>query len=240
MTYPDILALVMGYITPPQTWQMKHGINSEPHAKFKQFFKKTHQNPKVSDPGMTVFKSHPFISVSPDLEINCCHGLRLVEIKCPATIIGKVPSAENYKHLEIINEQPYLKKTRPYYFQIQGQLAVTGRQYCYFFVFSFKGHLNIRVEFDEQFWVELLDNLDWFFCNFVAPELLLGKMKKNIDRICDENDIVVVEKRDCQIVQHVFENNEVTSQVSLLADIAEDLDIEIYYNFNIWIFSNIY
>ena len=65
-------------------------------------------------------------------------------------------------------------------------------------------------------------------------------MKKNLDRICDENDIVVVEKRDCQIVQHVFENNEVTSQVSLLADIAEDLDIEIYYNFNIWIFSNIY
>ena len=65
-------------------------------------------------------------------------------------------------------------------------------------------------------------------------------MKKNLDRICDENDIVVVEKRDCQIVQHAFENNEVTSQVSLLADIAEDLDIEIYYNFNIWIFSNIY
>ena len=41
MAYPDILALVMGYTTPPQTWQMKHGINSEPHAKqtFKQFFK---------------------------------------------------------------------------------------------------------------------------------------------------------------------------------------------------------
>ena len=40
MAYPDILALVMGYTTGPQTWQMKHGINSEPHAeqKFKQFF----------------------------------------------------------------------------------------------------------------------------------------------------------------------------------------------------------
>ena len=35
MAYPDILALVMGYTTPPQTWQMKHGINSEPHAKQK-------------------------------------------------------------------------------------------------------------------------------------------------------------------------------------------------------------
>ena len=58
-----------------------------------------------------MFKSHPFISVSPDLGINCsCHGPGLVEIKCAATFIGKVPSAENYKHLEIIHEQTYLKK----------------------------------------------------------------------------------------------------------------------------------
>ena len=31
MVYPDILALVMRYTTPPQTWQMKHRINIEPH-----------------------------------------------------------------------------------------------------------------------------------------------------------------------------------------------------------------
>ena len=66
VAYSDILALVMEYETPPQTWQMEHGINSEPHDKqiFKQFFKKTHQNPEVSNLRMTVFKSHPFISVS--------------------------------------------------------------------------------------------------------------------------------------------------------------------------------
>ena len=84
---------------------------------------------------MTVFKFRPFISVSSDFEINSsCLGTGLVAIKCPATFIGKVPSAENYKHFEIINEQPYLKKSIPYYFQIQGQLAVTSRQYCDFFI----------------------------------------------------------------------------------------------------------
>ena len=57
---------------------------------------------------------------------------------------------------------------------------------------------------------------------------MLGKMKKNPDWICDENDIVVVEQRDYQIMQHAFENNEVTSQVSLLADIAENVVIEIH------------
>ena len=125
--YPDSLALAMGYTTPPQTWKMKHGINSEPHAKqkFKQFFKKTRQNPEVSDPGMTLFKSHLFISVSPDLEINCsCHGPGLVEIKRPATIIGKVPSAENNKHLETINEQPSLKKKAHITSKFKGNLQL--------------------------------------------------------------------------------------------------------------------
>ena len=55
----------------------------------------------------------------------------LVVIKCSTTIIGNVASAEIYKHLEIINERLYLKKRSPYYFQIQGQTAITGRQYYY-------------------------------------------------------------------------------------------------------------
>ena len=55
-------------------------------------------------------------------------------------------------------------------------------------------------------------------------------MVQDLDRICDENDIAVVEQRDYQIMQHAFENNEVTSQVSLLADIAENVDIEIHNN----------
>ena len=46
VAYPHIIALVMGYTTAPQTWKMKHGINSEPHAKFKQFFKKDSPKPK--------------------------------------------------------------------------------------------------------------------------------------------------------------------------------------------------
>ena len=55
-------------------------------------------------------------------------------------------------------------------------------------------------------------------------------MVQDLDRICDKNDIAVVEQRDYQIMQHAFENNEVTSQVSLLADTAENVDIEIRKN----------
>ena len=57
------------------------------------------------------------ISPTPDMEINCnCHGADLVEIKCLATLIGKIPSIENYsKHIEKDGDKLKLKSTSPYY-----------------------------------------------------------------------------------------------------------------------------
>ena len=61
------------------------------------------------------------------------NGSGLVEIKCPAGLIGKVPSIENCHHLELSDGQIKLKRNSEYYFQIQGQMAVTGRMYGNFF-----------------------------------------------------------------------------------------------------------
>ena len=81
-----------------------------------------------NDPGMTVFEEYPYLSATPDMEINCnCHGADLVEIKCPATLFGKIPSIENYnkhiekdgdnynKHIEKDGDKLNLKSTIPYY-----------------------------------------------------------------------------------------------------------------------------
>ena len=80
------------------------------------------------------------------MEINCnCHGAGLVEIKCPATLIGKTPSIENYsKHIEKDGDKLKLKPTSPYYSQIQGQLAAVDRLHCDLFVFFIsKKHENL-------------------------------------------------------------------------------------------------
>lgn len=95
---------------------------------------------------MTISDSYPFISASPDLEIVCdCHGPGLVEIKCPASLIGTIPSCDNYEHLEEIDGNLALKKSSPYYYQVQGQMGVTEKRYCDFFVFTFQGHVTVRV-----------------------------------------------------------------------------------------------
>jgi hypothetical protein len=55
-----------------------------------------------------------------------------LEVKCPFSIKDEFISADNYKHIEIINNEFHLKENSPYYFQIQTQLLVTERMYCDF------------------------------------------------------------------------------------------------------------
>ena len=171
-----LVADILGEGPKVQTWQMKHGIATEVHAKKKYkavMNKLQHKYLTFADPGMTVMSSHSFISASPDMEVECiCHGKALVEIKCPATLIGLSPSAENYPYLIKIDGKVQLKSDSDYYYQIQGQMGVTGRMYTDFFVFTFNGYHLERIKFDQSKWERLLLNLDQFWRNFVAHKLL--------------------------------------------------------------------
>ena len=81
-------------------------------------------------------ESHPFISASPDLEAQCqCHRLKLVEIKCLASIIGEVSSPQNYDHIEVVDGTLSLKRSSPYFSQVQRQMGTTNCLTCDFFLF---------------------------------------------------------------------------------------------------------
>ena len=90
-----------------------------------------------TDPGAAVFEDYTCLAVTPHLEINCaCHGPGLVEIKCPAILIAKTANVDNYKHIEMCNDNIALKMTSWYYSQIQGQFAGTKKSSCDLFMFS--------------------------------------------------------------------------------------------------------
>ena len=202
----------MGYSEYVQTWQMKHGLNTEVHAKakFKQIFKKLHKNCTFKDPGITIYERFPFIFVSPDLEVCCsCHGKGLVEIKCPATLIGKIPNSENYStHIEQQNYSIYLKKSSPYYSQIQGQMGVKNIGCCYFFVFTFQGFINICVNFDKKFRHTMLERLNWFWRKYVAQEMLTSSLKEKLKKVYYKNDIIFIERESTHAVsEHALSGN---------------------------------
>lgn len=67
----------------------------------------------------------------------------IIEIKCPFSIRDYTPEnayeEKKIKYLEKKNEKLVLKKNHDYFYQIQGQLHITQKKYCYFVVWTPKG-----------------------------------------------------------------------------------------------------
>ena len=79
-----------------------------------------------------------------------------------------------------------LKTNSKYYYQVQGQMAVTGRLYTDFVVFTCHGNLIQRIKFDSCFWEGMLNKLEWFWVNCLCPELLTKKIKQKQLPECTE------------------------------------------------------
>ena len=117
-----LAAIIMGYPEFYPTCQIKHGINTEVHAKakYRTLLTKSHLKFSFKDPGMTVMEPRLFISPSPDLEVQCqCHGPRLVKIKYLASIIRQVSSPKNCYHREVVDETLSLKRSSPSFNQVR-------------------------------------------------------------------------------------------------------------------------
>ena len=141
---------------------------------------------KISDSGLVIYEELPYIAASLDLEVKCkCCGAGLVEIKCPL-IRGEILSADNLGYLQntITSDNKnttVLKTNEPYYFQVQGQLGVTGRNYCDFFVYTTAGFHLERIFFDENLWQHMLIQFKWFWMNILCPELLQSLVKNKVE-----------------------------------------------------------
>ena len=191
----NLVSDVTSYNESIQTWQMKYGIAMEYHAKkmYKLNNSKLHKNLKISESGLLISDTHPWIAASPDGIVTCdCHGQGVLEIKCPASIKNEKPSSDNYVHLKQ-NEKGecFLSRNSEYYFQIQGQMAISKVEYGDFFVFTPKGNFTERIHFDKHFWKKLLLKLNEFWKQFVAPEIIF----KNILKVkeLDSNELIKID-----------------------------------------------
>lgn len=153
---------------------IKHGKSMEIHAKqaYKTYIKSQHRGAKFQDAGLMLDLNHPFLGASPDLLVNCmCHGAGLCEVKCPM-----VTAFKDYSHLEEVDEMDghlKLKKSSEYYYQVQGQMAISNRAYCDFYIFSkaAKPHLE-RIYFDAAFWEDIKEKLIYFWLEHLQPFLM--------------------------------------------------------------------
>ncbi|XP_022161755.1 uncharacterized protein LOC111027668 [Myzus persicae] len=114
-----------------------YGIENEPIARIS--FEKV-INSKIKLAGLFIDKTYHFLAARPD---GLIEDDGIIEIKCPYTTKDLRPEdaiqCGKLKFATVVDGKLNLKTNDNYYYQIQGQLHITQRSYCYFILWSSKG-----------------------------------------------------------------------------------------------------
>ena len=96
--------------------------------------KRLHKNFNVSESGLVLIVENLFIGASPDSNVDCsCCGGGLLEVKCPSSIKREKASHKNIVFLILgENDKVILKQNHPFFYQVQGQNGVTGKNHYFF------------------------------------------------------------------------------------------------------------
>ena len=124
---------------------------------------------QVKKSGLVVCAETPYLAASPDGLVGDTH---IVEVKCPYT--GRKekirPHSKFFPFLAHVDGQVKLKANSKHYAQVQGQLAITTRQTCYFVVYTFVDLFVQEIPHDAEYWESsLLPKLSLFYTKHYRP-----------------------------------------------------------------------
>ena len=109
---------------------------------------------QVNSCGIFITRDHPFLGASPDgIVFNDGNEMGLVEVKCPYKHCEHTleeACKDKAFHLHWEEGEPRLKKTHDYYFQVTGQLGITGAAFCDFVTWTCNDMHVERVHFDGE------------------------------------------------------------------------------------------
>lgn len=136
-----------------------------------------HENLKVEQSGFKLNPSFPEVGASPDGLIHCtCCGKGCLEVKCTfkhcnTHILQACEDDMNF-YLQVTDGKISLKKTHPYYSQVQTQIFVTESKFCDFVVWTVMDCVVVRILPDAGFWSMCLPKAQEFFLKVCLPELV--------------------------------------------------------------------
>lgn len=134
-----------------------------------------HDNFVVEAVGLTLNPDFPLFGASPDGAVSCdCCGEGVVEIKCPYCVRSSNLDAYSGTSscLEDTGEGKTLKKKHPYFYQVQAQIHLCGKEYADFVVWTEKEVHIERIEPDTELWEEMKEKAENFHAMAIMPELV--------------------------------------------------------------------
>ncbi|XP_027859750.1 uncharacterized protein LOC114158046 [Xiphophorus couchianus] len=154
----------------PQTAAMKRGLDLEPEIlkQYSDLF-----DVSVMQCGFIIHPDAPHLGASPDAKVfnpKEMPPFGLAEVKsCNVDNVAQV------NHLVTIKGQACLKKSHKYYYQVQGQLAVSGLQWCDFITDTHTDFTVERIFRDEELILSMRQRLDHFYHDIYMDVFLNGK-----------------------------------------------------------------
>ncbi|KAK7136687.1 hypothetical protein R3I93_016893 [Phoxinus phoxinus] len=153
-----------------QTAEMRRGaeMESEVTVEYSKL-----KNVNYSPCGLIIHPNAPWLGASPDGVVfdptdNPQFGL--VEIKCP-----NVKNIVDCKYLQMDHGFLTLKKSHAYYYQVQGQLLVSGMQWCDFMVWAQEDYFIQRIYSDTSVHKVIREKVDYFYFYTYMPKYLSMK-----------------------------------------------------------------
>ncbi|XP_077078678.1 uncharacterized protein LOC143731948 [Siphateles boraxobius] len=151
----------------PQTSAMKRGLDLEPEI-LRQYSDLC--DVSVIQCGIIIHPDAPHLGASPDAKFfnpKETKPFGLAEVKsCDVENVAQV------KHQITLKGQTCLKKSRKYYYQVQGQLTVSGLQWCDFITDTRTDFTVERIFRDEEIIHSMRQKLDHFYHNIYIDVFL--------------------------------------------------------------------
>ncbi|XP_062393358.1 uncharacterized protein LOC134080770 [Sardina pilchardus] len=114
--------------------------------------------------GFLIHPDAPWMGSSPDgivYDPKSQPVFGLVEVKCP-----NVPSYVDCPYIALSDGTPSLRKTHPYFWQIQGQMLISGCEWCDFVVYTQEDMFVERIPRDNEITDIIKERVDHFFFCF--------------------------------------------------------------------------
>lgn len=189
---------LIAYPQDIQVEAIQHGIEYENTARK---CIETALNIHIERCGLFIDEQIPFLGASPD---GLIESDGIVEIKCPFAARFVTPedaiarNISNLKALYLHEKDEHMKQSHIYYYQVQGQLHITQRDYCIFAIWT---PLGLKVETivrDDIFWNENMEKkLVQFYEQCLLPEIVDPRRERNMP-IRDPDYIIEASKRKMQ------------------------------------------
>jgi len=146
-----------------------YGISNEKTA-IQQYIEKTGNH--AHDCGLIVNHAFPFLGGTPDGKVCEKGNTGLIEVKCPYAVRNSsIEEACNSTTFCLVkkNELMALKEDHHYYYQVQGQLMVSGASFYDFVVYTRKDLFIQRIYPNVLFMEKMIDKLSQFYLQYMKP-----------------------------------------------------------------------